>query len=128
MSLTTRIQNKGQVTIPTRVRDRAGPSKGDVIEYSYRRGKIVITPKIVIDRSSFPDADDEYTPAQRRSVNARLAESDENFKHRRTYGPFDSAEGIIAHMKAALKSAPRSNTPARAMGRATMATDAPVAR
>ena len=103
MSLTTRIQNKGQVTIPTRVRERAGLSKGDVVEFSYRRGKIVITPKIVIDRSQFPSADDEYTPAQRRLIDARLAESDEDLKHGRTYGPFHTADEMIAHMKAALK-------------------------
>ena len=35
-------------------------------------GKIVITPRLLIDRSQFPNADDEYTPAQRRIIDARL--------------------------------------------------------
>jgi AbrB family looped-hinge helix DNA binding protein len=111
MSSTTRIQHKGQVTIPTRVREQAGLSKGDVVEFSYQRGKIVITPKVVIDRSKFPNADDEYTPAQRRLIDARLAESEEDFKKGRTYGPFNTADEMIAHMKAALKknaSAPKT--------------------
>jgi AbrB family looped-hinge helix DNA binding protein len=103
MSSTTRIQHKGQVTIPTRVREQAGLSKGDVVEFSYQRGKIVITPKVVIDRSKFPNADDEYTPAQRRVIDARLAESEEDFKRGRTYGPFSTADEMIAHMKSALK-------------------------
>jgi len=30
----------------------------------------------VIDRSKFPTANDEYTPQQRRIIDARLAESD----------------------------------------------------
>jgi AbrB family looped-hinge helix DNA binding protein len=111
MSSTTRIQHKGQVTIPTRVREQAGLSKGDVVEFSYQRGKIVITPKVVIDRSKFPNADDEYTPAQRRFIDARLAESEDDFKQGRTYGPFNTADEMIAHMKAALKknvSAPKT--------------------
>ena len=103
MSSTTRIQHKGQVTIPTRVRQQAGLSKGDLVEFSYRRGKIVITPKVVVDRSKFPNAIDEYTPPQRRLIDARLAESEEDLKQRRTHGPFNTADEMVAHMKAALK-------------------------
>ena len=103
MSTPTKIQHKGQVTIPTRVREQAGLSKGDLVEFSYQRGKIVITPKVIIDRSKFPTADDEYTPAQRRVIDARLAESEEDFKKGRTYGPFNTADEMITHMKAALK-------------------------
>jgi AbrB family looped-hinge helix DNA binding protein len=103
MNTTTKIQHKGQVTIPTRVRKQAGLSRGDVVEFSYQRGKIVITPKVLIDRSKFPTADDEYTPKQRRIIDVRLAESEEDLKQGRTYGPFDTADEMIAHMKAALK-------------------------
>ncbi len=103
MSATIKIQHKGQVTIPTRVREQAGLSKGDLVEFSYQRGRIVITPKIIIDRSKFPNADNEYTPAQRRQIDARLAESEKDFKQGRTYGPFNTADEMIAHMKAALK-------------------------
>jgi AbrB family looped-hinge helix DNA binding protein len=84
MSSTTRIQHKGQVTIPTRIREQAGLAKGDLVEFSYQRGKIVITPKIIIDRSKFPNADDEYTPAQRRQIDARLAESERDLIEGRT--------------------------------------------
>ena len=103
MSTTTRIQHKGQVTIPTRVREQAGLSKGDLVEFSYQRGKIVITPKVVIDRSKFPSADDEYTPAQRRIIDARLAKSDEDIRRGRVHGPFETHEEFIAalHQKAA---------------------------
>jgi len=60
-------------------------------------------PKVLIERLKFPTADDEYTPAKRRIIDARLAESDEDFKKGRTHGPFDSADEMIAHMKAVLK-------------------------
>jgi AbrB family looped-hinge helix DNA binding protein len=103
MSSTAKIQHKGQVTIPTRVREQAGLNKGDVVEFSYQRGKIVITPKIIIDRSQFPTADDEYTPAQRRIIDARLDKADEDIKAGRTRGPFNTADEAIADMKAQLQ-------------------------
>ncbi len=103
MSSTARIQHKGQVTIPTRLRNQVGLSKGDLVEFSLQRGKIVITPKIVIDRSQFPSADDEYTPAQRRAIDARLAESEEDLRRGRTAGPFNTADEMIASMKEQLK-------------------------
>ena len=99
MNTTGKIQNKGQVTIPTAVRRQAGLSKGDLVNFTFKRGQIVITPTMVIDRSKFPTADDEYTPAQRRSIDARLAKAEKGPFH----GPFNSADETIAHMKAQLK-------------------------
>ena len=46
---------------------------------------------------------DEYTPRQRRIVDARLAEGLADIKAGRTHGPFDSADEMIAHMKAQTK-------------------------
>jgi hypothetical protein len=62
--------------------------KGDTVKFAFHRGKIVITPTVLIDRSKFPAADDEYTPAQRRIIDARLAESEADYKAGRSYGPF----------------------------------------
>ena len=98
MDTTARIQNKGQVTIPTRLRAQAGLSKGDVVEFTFERGKIVITPKLVIDRSSFPNTDDEYTPEQRRYIDTRLAEAAEDIKAGRVYS-FASAKEVTAFLK-----------------------------
>jgi AbrB family looped-hinge helix DNA binding protein len=103
MNTTAKIQHKGQVTIPTSVRRQAGLSKGDLVNFAFQRGKIVITPRLVIDRAQFPNADDEYTPAQRRIIDARLDESEEDMKNGRGFGPFNTAEEMIAHMKGQLK-------------------------
>lgn len=103
MSTTARIQNKGQVTIPTSVRRQAGLLKGDMVRFAFQRGKIVITPTVMIDRSKFPTADDEYTPAERRAVDAQLAEGLQDIREGRTAGPFDTANEMIAHMKGELK-------------------------
>ena len=103
MSTLVKVQHKGQVTIPTRLRSQARIAVGDLVEASFERGKIVLTPKLVIDCSKFPTADDEYTPRQRRIIDARLAKSDEDLKKGRTFGPFNTAEEMIASMKDQLK-------------------------
>jgi len=103
MNTTARTQHKGQVTIPTRVRRQAGLKQGDLVNFTVQRGKILITPQLVIDRSQFPTADDEYTPAQRKIVDARLAEGLADIKAGWTYGPFKTAHEMIAHMKAQVK-------------------------
>lgn len=95
MSATARIQHKGQVTIPTRVRKQAGLDKGDLVEFSFHRGKIILTPQLLIDRSTFPNADDEYTPAQRRIIDARLRAAKKTPLH----GPFKDGKEIAAYVK-----------------------------
>lgn len=103
MSSVSTIQHKGQVTIPTRLRNQAGLSKGDLVEFSFQRGKIVITPKVVIDRSQFPSADDEYTPAQRRIMDGRLDKSEKDFKAGRSYGPFATPDETIKFLRKEIK-------------------------
>jgi len=45
------------------------------------------------------ETDDEYTPEQRRAIDAQLAEAENG----RFYGPFNSSDEMIAHLKGALK-------------------------
>jgi AbrB family looped-hinge helix DNA binding protein len=103
MATLVRINRKGQMTLPIHLRSAIGISDGDLVEASLQRGRIVLTPKVVVDRYKFPNADDEYTPAQRRVIDARLDESEEDLKKGRTAGPFRSASEMIAHMKGELK-------------------------
>src|ERR1700682_2822563 len=44
-----KVQHKGQVSIPTRLRQQAGIAEGDMVEATFQRGHIVLTPKVVID-------------------------------------------------------------------------------
>jgi bifunctional DNA-binding transcriptional regulator/antitoxin component of YhaV-PrlF toxin-antitoxin module len=89
--------------LPTQIHQRLGLAEGDFVDVKVRATHIVIAPQVVIDRSKFPAADDEYTPKQRRVIDARLAESEEDLKKGRTFGPFDTAEEVIASMKEQLK-------------------------
>jgi AbrB family looped-hinge helix DNA binding protein len=103
MNTSAKIQTKGQVTIPTSVRRQAGLSKGDLVDFAFQRGKIVITPKLVIDRSEFPNADDEYTPAQRRMIDARLEAAAAEVRKGNVSAAFDNIADFAAALKADAK-------------------------
>ena len=66
-----------------------------MIEAAWEHGKIVLTPKLVIDRS----ADDEYTPEQRRVIDARLAEGLRDIKEGRVYGPFATHKEMMDSLR-----------------------------
>ena len=83
-------------TLPDEVRQQAGIKIGDVLEFKVSGGVITILPKL-------PGADDEYTPEQRRIIDAQLAEGLADIKAGRTAGPFNTADEMIAHMKGELK-------------------------
>src|SRR5690348_3969942 len=100
MASIVKVQRKGQVTIPTRLRVQVGLADGDLVEAKAERGKIVLTPKLIVDR--------EYTAAQRRAVDARLAVSLEQAKKGETHGPFASHEEMIAFLHAEAKKARRA--------------------
>jgi AbrB family looped-hinge helix DNA binding protein len=102
-----KIQENGKVTIPNRIRNKAGLVKGDLVEAVFERGKIVLTPKTTIDRAKFSNAEDEYTPAQRRTIDARLKKALEEVKRGHTAGPFNTADEMIASLKRNLKQSDR---------------------
>lgn len=83
-SVSTVERGSAGLVVPQAVRRKAGIKEGDVLEFKVSGGIINIIPKL-------PSADDEYTPAQRRAVDAQLAETAKNPKH----GPFDSADDAI---------------------------------
>ena len=73
MTTLVKIHRKGQMTLPSSFRAAMGVGEGSIVELSLKNGKTVITPQIVIDRSQFPNADDEYTPAQRRIIDVGIS-------------------------------------------------------
>jgi AbrB family looped-hinge helix DNA binding protein len=95
MTVLVKINRNGQMTLPSDVRSALGVSGGDVVELSLKRGKAILTPKTRVDRSDFPNADAEYTPAQRRYINARLDEAERG----PFYGPFKNGAEVAAFLK-----------------------------
>jgi hypothetical protein len=80
------------IVVPAAALRRAGLKAGQVIEIKTSAGIITILPKHLT-------RDDEYTPAQRRAVDAQLDEAEKG----PFYAPFETAEAAIADMKARLK-------------------------
>lgn len=85
-----------ELVLPKSIWRKAGIKAGDQVEVKASGGIVTVIPKP-------PSADDEYTPEQRRQIDARLAKADEDIRKGRTYGPFNTADEMIASMKAELK-------------------------
>ena len=94
--MTVGLKNKSPVVVPDAALRRAGFKRGQQLEIKASGGVITILPKL-------PTADDEYTPAQRRIVDAQLAKGLADIKAGRTRGPFNSAEEMITDMKTRLR-------------------------
>jgi len=103
MTTIVKIHRKGQMTLPTKMRRLAGIGEGDLVQASFQRGKIVLTPTLVIDRSKFPNADDEYTPKQRRLIDAELAEGLADIKAGRVSKAFSDHGEFIADLHKATR-------------------------
>jgi bifunctional DNA-binding transcriptional regulator/antitoxin component of YhaV-PrlF toxin-antitoxin module len=85
--MTATVKDKIGLTVPPAVQHQAGFKPGDVVEFKVSGGVITILPKL-------PTAD-EFTPEQRRSIDDQLDEAEKG----PFYGPFNTAEEMIAHMK-----------------------------
>jgi bifunctional DNA-binding transcriptional regulator/antitoxin component of YhaV-PrlF toxin-antitoxin module len=96
MTVTVTNKTKIPLVVPPSVRRKAGHKNGQDLEFRVSGGVITILPKP-------PAANEEYTSGQRRLIDARLAEGLADIKAGRTFGPFESADAMIAHMKARLK-------------------------
>ncbi len=83
--MTVVITSKGELVVPKSVRRKAGIKNGDAVEFKVSGRVISILPKA-------PMAADEYTPAQRRVIDAGLAKAEEDVKAGRVHGPFTAKE------------------------------------
>ena len=82
MSL-VKVKTRGEVTLPSALRERAGLNVGDLLEAKFEKGKITLTPKSLIDR--------------------RIEEGLEDIRRGRTYGPFDTADQMIESLQRNIK-------------------------
>lgn len=90
--MTITVKDANDVTVPASVRRKAGIKAGDRLEFKVSGGVISIIPEL-------PTAAGEYSPRQRRAIDARLAEA----RRGPYYGPFDSAEGAIKFLNSEIR-------------------------
>jgi len=82
MSIVT-VKNKYQVVIPQGLRKEIGLNVGDLLEARIERGKITLTPKVLVDRG--------------------IAQSLDDFKTGRAYGPFKTHQEFLASLHSETK-------------------------
>ncbi|MGO9263290.1 MAG: AbrB/MazE/SpoVT family DNA-binding domain-containing protein [Candidatus Binataceae bacterium] len=86
------VKTKFQIVIPQHIREQVHVEIGDVLEAKVEEGKIIFTPKSLIDR--------------------HLAEGLEDIREGRTHGPYDSTAAAIKALDARTKR-PLKNKPGR---------------
>ena len=74
-----KLGSSRQVVIPKKLHDQLGLEPGDYLEVALERGKVVFTPKALVDKE----------------LDRRISKSMEDFKRGRYSGPFDSADEMI---------------------------------
>ena len=80
---TVRLKANHQVTLPPAIVEEVGLKEGDLLDAKIERGKITLTPKSRLDQ--------------------RIAESMVDYEAGRSYGPFDTAEDLIASLERNVK-------------------------
>jgi bifunctional DNA-binding transcriptional regulator/antitoxin component of YhaV-PrlF toxin-antitoxin module len=85
--MTVTVKSKKELVVPRAVRRLAGIKPGQRVRFKVSGGIISIIPDL-------PVADDEYTPAQRRVIDARLAEA----RKGPYYGPFKTADEAVTFL------------------------------
>jgi len=92
--------------VPPSVRRLAGHKNDEDLEFRVTGGVITIRPKTRA-------AKDEYTPRQRRAINARLAKADADIKAGRVSNAFSDHDKFVdaLHMEAAKVSVPKTRRP-----------------
>lgn len=100
--MTITLTNEIRRILPSGVRRTAGFKTGDQVEVRASGGLVTLIPKL-------PPADDDYTPEQRRVVDARLREA------RKTplYGPFRSDKELAAFLKTYKAEKTKSASPSK---------------
>jgi hypothetical protein len=101
MTVATKNNNKAPLVVPPAVRRRAGFKSGQELEFKASGGVITILPRTA--RAG------EYTPAQRRVIDSRLAKAENDIKAGRVYGPFRSVEDMAASIEANIKNVRAAN-------------------
>ena len=73
------VKNKYQIVIPQRVREQIGVAVGDILEAKVERGKITLTPKLMVDRA--------------------ILEGLEDVRKGRVRGPFNRVDEMLDSLK-----------------------------
>jgi hypothetical protein len=102
MTVTVKNKTKTPLVVPPSVRRKAGHKNCEDLEFRVSGRVITILPKL-------PAVDDEYTPEQRREIDAQLAESLADVEAGRVRGPFPTYREFIASLRKEAKKSSGKN-------------------
>lgn len=102
--MTITLTNAIHRMLPPSVRSKAGFKAGDQVEVNTSGGIVTLIPKL-------PTAADEYTPEQRRVIDAQIAEGLADVKAGRVHGPFETHEEMIKFLHGRAKKAGNNKSP-----------------
>jgi hypothetical protein len=99
--MTVTVRNRPGLIVPAKVQRQARLKIGELLEFRVSGGVITILPKL-------PNADDEYTSSQRRTIDTRLAAARKGPYH----GPFETADAAIKFLNKEIRNrkAPKRKT------------------
>lgn len=109
-AMTVTVKNKSGLTVPAEIKRQARLKIGDLLEFRVSGGVITILRKL-------PEANDEYTPEQRRIIDAQLAEGLDDIAKGRISPRFNTVDEMLASLKSSHKP-PGKPTPLRKKPRA----------
>jgi bifunctional DNA-binding transcriptional regulator/antitoxin component of YhaV-PrlF toxin-antitoxin module len=95
--MTVTVKGNAPLVVPQSALRKAGIRSGDKLKFETKGSGVITIEK------EFEDARGEYTPAQRKIIDARLDEAMKEYERGEVVGPFDTAEEMIASMKTELK-------------------------
>ena len=102
--MTITLKKKARLVVPPGIQRKARLRAGDQVEFKATPGMITIVSK---PPAASPSTEDEYTPEQRRIIEAQIAEGLEDIRKGRVSPRFDTVEEMLASMKAGRKSSRR---------------------
>lgn len=78
-----KIGTSRQVVIPKKIHDDLGLTPGDYLEVEVQRGKLVMTPKTLVNKE----------------VERRLTEGLDDVRRGRVHGPFSSGKALVRSLR-----------------------------
>ena len=107
--MTITLKEKTPLVVPLNMQRQAGIKAGDRVEFRASRGVITI-----LTKPQPAAGNEEYTPEQHRAIRAQLAESLEDVRKGRVYGPFATVSELERSLRlAARKTAAKAKRFAR---------------
>ena len=84
--------DRTELVLPAHIRRQAGIKPGDQMDVRVSGGIVTLIPKL-------PVAGDEYTPQQRRVIDAQIAEGLDDIRKGRVSPRFDTVDEMLASLK-----------------------------